>query len=517
MPGTLLCNRYHLESEIAQGATAVVYRAVDVLLDDVVAVKLVSHDGLLATPEAQAAHLALRDEAVLAMHLSHPKILRVFTYERHAPWEFLVMELVTGQDLFAGLSRRRGGRYSIAETTHIGLDCLDALLYAHSAGVIHHDVKPRNILMTRAGAIKICDFGLARIAAMKTLVGGQGRPAIGTPAYMAPERIRGEAGDARSDLYSLAATLWTLATGRAPFGTDDDALLHHLASPLPEAPVLPRALDAVLRVALAKRPADRFPSAAHMRDALSGVLAQLDPEDALPAPAPSPDVDDDIEISIDFDEEPDAAPLVVDRTDMVRVSARVLRSAYGGEFPVALFDVDRTPVTNAQYARFLASTGVASPAHWKGERPPKNKDTHPVVGINLDEARAYAAWAGKRLPTAIEWEAAARGPRQTAYPWGDEWRADLAVCREAGAWDTAPVGRIPEGASAEGLLDAIGNVWEWTEPDPRAPAGDMTWVMGGSFRDHCGGGRVPRTAVTTANAYEYLGFRCALSGGGKGA
>src|SRR4051794_9605879 len=160
-PGQLLCDRYRLEDEIARGATATVFRATDTLLGEPVAIKVLLLDGVMSTPAARACQLGFREEAISAMRLSHPMILRLHNYEVHPPWEFLVMEYVAGETLTQFVKRRPQKRLTVIETIQMGIDCLEALQYAHGAGVIHNDIKPANILFTRAGAIKLCDFGLA--------------------------------------------------------------------------------------------------------------------------------------------------------------------------------------------------------------------------------------------------------------------------------------------------------------------------------------------------------------------
>ena len=128
----------------------------------------------------------------------------------------------------------------------------------------------------------------------------------------------------------------------------------------------------------------------------------------------------------------------------------------------------RTPVTNAQYAAFVAGAGHKPPRYWAGTRPPWGKGQHPVVSVSWYDALAYCRWlvqtTGKpyRLPTEAEWEKGARGTDGRRYPWGDEWEAGRCNTKESGREDTTPVGRYPEGASPYGLLDMAGNVWEWT-------------------------------------------------------
>jgi len=140
---------------------------------------------------------------------------------------------------------------------------------------------------------------------------------------------------------------------------------------------------------------------------------------------------------------------------------------------VDAFELARTPVTNAQYERFVAEGGAAAPPHW-----PAPND-HPVTFVDWDEASAFCAWAGGRLPTEGEWEKAARGTDSRTFPWGDEEdesRAKVGVGMKHGS--TSPVGSHPDGASPYGLLDMAGNVWEWTSTE--YPPGERV-LRGGSF------------------------------------
>ena len=140
---------------------------------------------------------------------------------------------------------------------------------------------------------------------------------------------------------------------------------------------------------------------------------------------------------------------------------------------VDAFELTRTPVTNAQYERFVAENGAAAPPQW-----PAPAD-HPVTFVDWHEAAAFCAWAGGRLPTEAEWEKAARGTDARAYPWGDEedeTRAAVGVGMKRGT--TSPVGFHPDGASPHGLLDMAGNVWEWTSTE--YPPGERV-LRGGSF------------------------------------
>jgi serine/threonine-protein kinase len=555
-PGTLLCDRYRLGPLVGKGGAAAVYRGTDEVLHETVAIKVLLPDGIMNNP--RAAHLSFRAEAVSAMRLSHPRILRVYNYEFQAPWEFLIMEFVAGENLAKLVKTLPHGRLSPLETVDVGLGCLEALEAAHAEGVIHNDLTPSNVLLTRAGTIKLCDFGLAHFTAEE--VPGRTITAVGTPAFMSPERITGSSGDARSDLYSLAATLYLLGNGTTLFGNGAEAYYHHVHTPTPASRHLPAALHELLCVASEKDPGARFQSAEEMRLALAAVrrlVAGSSPSSEVPA---QPGYDEDIHHARgsraraggderDASAEPDseitptdldhalersceilivedsAAHLVAggapmapayDPRGMVEVPDVILSSLYGGVHAVKGFLLDRTPVTNERYAEFLRTTGETPPAHWLGGRPPARLAGHPVVGVSREQALRYAVFRGKRLPTALEWEAAARGSDGRRFPWGDAYEPSRCHGPERSVGTTAPVGAHPEGASGFGALDLVGNVWEWTVDDARVPHPETgyAWVFGGSFKHRCDpDARLARTAVAIGKSYEYLGFRCAADEG----
>jgi formylglycine-generating enzyme len=128
------------------------------------------------------------------------------------------------------------------------------------------------------------------------------------------------------------------------------------------------------------------------------------------------------------------------------------------------FWIAKTPVTNMEYARFVADAEHESPQHWKGKTPPADIADHPVIYVSWHDAKAYAAWAGMELPTEQQWEKAARGTDGRKYPWGDEWRENYGNTGESGIGKTTPVGQFsPQGDSPYGCVDMAGNVWEWTD------------------------------------------------------
>ena len=149
------------------------------------------------------------------------------------------------------------------------------------------------------------------------------------------------------------------------------------------------------------------------------------------------------------------------------------------------YAIDLAPVTNAEYARFLAASGYRPRhpenflKHWRDGAPPAGKEDHPVVYVDLDDARAYAKWAGKRLPTELEWQYAAEGPDALLYPWGNEMAPEK--CNHGQTGGTTPVKAFPEGRSPFGCYDMCGNTWEWTESESSDGRTRFAILRGGSF------------------------------------
>jgi len=277
--GVVLADRYRVDAAIGSGAFGAVYRAHHLELGRDVAVKV-----LKAGVVGDAALVArFRREAISACRVKHPNAVSVLDFGvTDEGTAFLVMELLTGRSLAEALEA--DGPVSPRAGIEISLPVCEALAAAHEAGVIHRDIKPSNIFLHTAGAgttVKVLDFGIAKVAGSATqqpTLTAEGA-LIGTPAYMAPERLRAEPYDQRSDVFSLGVTLYEMLTGRVPFGGRDVDLLAlmvmqvHQEPPLPSAvnPAVPRALEAVVLAAMHKRPEAR-PSAVEMRAALAGLL-----------------------------------------------------------------------------------------------------------------------------------------------------------------------------------------------------------------------------------------------------
>ncbi len=279
-----LADRYAVEAEIGRGAMAVVYRAREVRLRRVVALKVL--------PPELAFRSGVRErflrEAQTAAQLSHPHIVPVYSAGDDGGVAWLAMALVDGETLAERLAR--APRPGIDEARRVLAETADALAYAHARGVVHRDVKPENVLLERdTGRAVVTDFGIARAAEDDGRLTGTG-VTLGTPAYMSPEQAMGEAEvDGRADQYALGVVGYQLLTGALPFQATNATgmLMKHVGeAPRPvreRAPGVPPALAAAVERALAKRPADRWPDAAAFRDAL---LRSAGNGAAVPRPAP---------------------------------------------------------------------------------------------------------------------------------------------------------------------------------------------------------------------------------------
>ena len=258
-----------------------VYAAHDPVIDRQVAIKLVSAQ-LLEGEERQDFVARFQREAQAAGRCNHPGIVAIYDFALHEGDPFLTMEYVEGVGLDQVL--RRGERYTPAAAVQLILQVLEALASAHALGIVHRDIKPANILLTAGGRVKVTDFGIAWIDHSDLTQVGM---VIGTPSHMSPEQCRGEAVDARSDLFSTATVLQELLSGQGPLpagGLTQSADVR-LSTPPAAAPadVVGTGLRSVLARALARRAEDRFADALAMAEALRQAIGESTPPTKPPA------------------------------------------------------------------------------------------------------------------------------------------------------------------------------------------------------------------------------------------
>ncbi len=265
----LLGGRYELDGVVGRGGMAEVYRARDIRLDRIVAIKTLRAD--LARDQTFQARF--RREAQSAASLNHPSIVAVYDTGEDMmtgiPVPYIVMEYVDGRTVRDLL--QDGHRLLPERSLEIIDGVLRALDYSHQAGIVHRDIKPGNVMVTRNGDVKVMDFGIARAMSDAQATMTQTAQVIGTAQYLSPEQARGERVDSRSDLYSTGCLLYELLTGRPPFTGDSPVAIayqHVRENPIPPSrvdPDVPPWADAIVLKAMAKSPADRYQTAADMR------------------------------------------------------------------------------------------------------------------------------------------------------------------------------------------------------------------------------------------------------------
>ncbi len=278
--GTILRDRYRLDSELGRGGMGTVYRATDLELQREVAVKVLS-----TTSQNSDARERLVREARAAAALNHPHIVTIHDVGEASGFPFLVMELVAGPRL----SQARPTEFS--RIVNIAVQICDALEHAHNNQIVHRDLKPDNVLLagtSESSTVKLADLGLA-LPAYGARISRAG-VIVGTAAYMAPEQALGQEIDGRADLYALGVLLYDLTTGRVPFKGDDPLTIvsQHVHAPVVPprhiCPDIPLALETVIVRLLAKDPAQRFRTAAETRVALLDSLKSTESAPAETAP-----------------------------------------------------------------------------------------------------------------------------------------------------------------------------------------------------------------------------------------
>jgi serine/threonine-protein kinase len=389
--------------------------------------------------------------------LIHAHVVSVFDFIQEDNFLAIVMEHVDGPTLSREIARW-DGHMPYAEIRAIMSAILSAMDAAHQRGIVHRDLKPDNVLLRmdqQQPVPKVVDFGVAKIleGTTYTVTGAM----LGTCKYMAPEQVeRPHLLGYPADVYSLGVTLFEMVTGRCPFDYDSHFAL--MMAHVREAPVSPATLRAdvpkplveLIMQALSKQPEQRPRDCREFHDRLISALDGFDSAQIAPADAPA-NVRD------------------ADGGELLLVPAGFFgmgqerRSVY-----LDAFYIDRFPVTNQQFAKFLSVTDY-KPTHkdfmaqFPDARLPPELAHHPAVHVSWFDARAYAQWAGKTLPSEAQWEKAARGTDGRKYPWGksapDATRANYGLTRRG----TVPVGTFPAGASPYGVEDLAGNVWEWCE------------------------------------------------------
>jgi formylglycine-generating enzyme required for sulfatase activity len=494
---------------------------------------------------------------------THPNIVTTYEADQSGGLAYIAMEHLQGETLKALLER--SALRTMAERLNIALQVAQGLAYLHQRNIIHRDVKAENIHVDPAGHVKIFDFGVAKMNRQAITREGQ---LIGTPLYMSPEQVRGEQVTPASDMYSFGVVLFVLFCGAFPYHavSREDlyaAIVFYAPDLTPlEGHEIPAAVTALIAQCLEKPPLSRPRSFREIELRLSPLVPQevarsgtAEIGHAATAPLTLPFIVAAPARSLPPKSKPRAhwplwlgAALVLlaaggavafwlTNRPHPAVTARISTSTgfmmlvlagpgFAGKdrhaVEVAGFYIDRAEASNETYRGFASATFHPLP-----ESSQDLPATFPVVNVTYDDASAFCSWAGKRLPTDLEWEKAARGSKGLAYPWGDEPRPDLAnIPGEGESRELEPVESNHAGASPYGAINLLGNVWEWVakpesleEDDirgvvlnPPAGRGDRAFqIRGGSFKQHIdlSEGVWDFAVVPARLTRSDIGFRCA--------
>lgn len=431
---------------VGVGGSADVYKVFDSELGIPLAIKILKQ----AHREDRRYIESLRREVLISRRLRHINICPIHDLYEGERGVGIVMDLIEGYDLKEWLKSQRG---KLLDTMPSRLTLFTklcaALTVAHTL-IIHRDLKPGNIFLRKGDPTDpvIMDFGLSsRDEADRThqLEGG-------TPKYMAPEQYLGTDLDQGADLYALGILAYELFTdGHIPACSLKDVYKtgalpqfkpEEIVPPSAFCAAIPPELDRLV-LSLIEHDRDRRPSTAAECSAVLEKVVLLDPFRPLTSPDQRPPA-----ILI-----PAGSYLVGEKSGRAcdQPQKKIRLSAY---------QIGATPVTNAQYRRFLSATGYRAPALISHAL--FGADNHPVVMVTWDDAVSYCRWAGGRLPTELEWEVAAKaGDANNIYPWGASPPQTIQANIDNLCSATTPVGSYRLGTNSLGLADCCGNVWEW--------------------------------------------------------
>lgn len=497
-PGAKISDRYVIQERIGHGGMGVVYRAIDALVNEEVALKIMKPH-LLKTQKGQRDFI---QEAQIARRLRHENIVAV----HDVSWTddgllYITMEFLRGQSLRAMLRRHRQERrlVDVRVCVEFVSQVLAAFEYAHRT-VVHRDLKPENVMVLPGERIKVLDFGLARAVDEEAAYrpGQDPNRVVGTWAYAAPEQKRHHQVDLRTDIYAVGLILHEMLTLRTPL--DEPISVNQARSDVSPS------LLAVHDRALAQLPEERWQSAGEFR---RNLLEAFDRSYRITF-VPDSDLPTGQTVSTEGMAFLEGGSFLIGCNEFPEESPEF-------EVHIEPFYMDRYPVTVGEYAKFIEATGRPTPKYWHGAQ--FSGLSQPVVGVSWHDANAYAAWVGKKLPTEAQWEFAARGRANRKYPWGNT-EPDTTHCN-FGDYLGMPsiVTMHEEGMTPEGICDLAGNVYEWTR-DAFSPYAQNGGVGGDAPQIAVRGGCwsspphelrcTHRRGVFPETQLPTVGFRCVL-------
>jgi len=533
-------SKYELQKYLGGGMSEV-YQARDTVLGRTVAVKLLTQQAS-ANHDTRARFLL---EARVSSVIQHENIITAYDYGEQDGMPFLVLEFLTGRTLKELIAS--GEDLLLRRRVSIAIQLARALAHVHTLNMIHRDVKPDNVHVDAQFRVKLMDFGIVKTGEVTLTQAGY---ALGTPHYVAPEVIMGRPVTPQNDVYSFGVVLFELLTGQRAIQAESAEQIFYriLHDDIPFAPMaekqVPEELQQIVRSATARDPRDRTPVMADVALQLEAWLeAQPTQERSVCATAAPPirrqrvpnrwiaasaAVALLLATGVAYfllSAQQAVARIDDDLGEMAFVSDGPFRHG-PDKTPLTLsgFYIDVTEVRNEDYEQFCQATGRPLPPGFE-----RGKPGYPVVNVTIDDARAFAAWAGKRLPTEKEWQKAARGADGRSYPWGDTpspSHANVADNPDDSWQHRVSVDAYRAGRSPFEVLQMIGNVREFTAdrgtPDIAAirkyqsmldpsPTATDPWVVvkGGSYLDKLAETSIPMIEIVPARyRAPDLGFRC---------
>lgn len=529
-----------------------VYRGRDTVLGRLVAVKMLTAQA--CTNDDTRARFLL--EARVSSGISHPNIITTYDYGELDGVPYMVLEFLTGRTLKEVLAAREAGEtIDLRKRVFMAAQLARALAHVHSLKLVHRDIKPDNVHVDSEWRVKLMDFGVVKTEDVTLTQAGF---ALGTPHYVAPEIVLGQAVTPLVDVYSFGVLLYEVLTGRRAIQADTVERIFFLIlnEPLDFAPLIaagiPEELQAIVRGVTAREPKDRTPSMAEAATQLEAWLDANPTQKTLVAQAALPAGHTKrrlhlnnrllaavVAVSIVLASAVvyllvNANPLTArepqrmeDPTgDMVLIPAGPSpQGANRSPANVAAFFFDVTEVTNEDYEEFCNATQRPLPPGFQAGTPGM-----PIVNVTIADAMAFAKWAKKRLPTAQEWEKAARGAEGRAYPWGpaaDTRKANVKDNPDDTWHHVVSADAFRHGRGPYTHVQLIGNVKEFTAdtiaPTVLAmrnfanlvtppPTAEELWyvVKGGSFQSLLAESNPEVIEVIPARyTSPDLGFRCA--------
>ena len=379
-PDSTIAERYELGELLGRGGMSEVRAGRDLRLGRDVAVKLLTTAG----PDGSRTRDRFEAEARAVASLSHPNVVLVFDSGEHEGVPFLVMERLPGRTLADEMA---DGPLSPDRAVRVATDVLAALGAAHATGIVHRDIKPSNVLLCPDGAVKVSDFGIAKTASATTLT--DDGTLLGTPGYVAPERLTGDPATSRSDLYSTGVLLYEALSGRSPFEGDSPgdllrAIAEGRAVPLLERlPDLPPHLDRAVRTAMEKEPSNRFATADEMAAALVDGTPDAGATAVLDTFRPSGDTETLAAVTPPRSRRPETRRLIAGGVGLLVVLVGIVAIvARSGDRPDAASSA--APVTTGLPQPFPARAGPLGPGRYR------TAALQPPLAVTLDNGWALA-------------------------------------------------------------------------------------------------------------------------------